>query len=184
MKRTHMKRTIWILLALTLLFTAGCAAKQTPDAEETPAITAPGQTDVTLTLPLGVRDGITKELPAFTAGFSAADGAPLTFTAASADQAVAEGVLNDDGTLFVIARGAGTAKLTVTADNGKGGTASATVSVTVRDARRTVAMILIGVIAVVLLILFGRPAKKKEEPAEEPSEAEQIHENQPERSST
>jgi hypothetical protein len=171
-----MKRTILILLALTLLFAAGCAAKQTPDAPEAQAITAPGQKDVTVTLPLGVRDGMTEELKAYTAGFSAADGAPLTFTVGSEDVSVAEGVLNEDGTLYVIARGPGKAKLTVTAENEKGEIASSTVSVTVRDARRTVAMILIGVIAVALLILFGKPVKKKEEPAveaEQPTERSQ-----------
>ena len=174
-----MKRTGWILLAALLLLTAGCAAKQTPETPAVQAIAAPGQKDVTITLPLGVHDGVTEELSAYTAGFSAADGAPLTFTVDTGDASVAEGVLNDDGTLFVIARGAGKAKLTVTAANETGGTASSTVSVTVRDARRTVAMILIGVIAVVLLILFGKPVKKKEEPV---PEEEQTTGAKPERS--
>ena len=174
-----MTRTGLILLAALLLFTAGCAAKQSPETSETSAITAPGQRSVTMTLPLGVRDGMTEALPAYTAGFSGADGSPLTFSVGSEDESVAEGALSEDGTLYVIARGAGTAKLTVTAENEAGETASATVSVTVRDARRTVAMILIGVIAVVLLILFGKPVKKKEEPA---PEAEQTTGSQSERS--
>jgi len=171
-----MKQTMGILLLLCLLITAGCAAKQNPETPETPAIAAPGQTDVTLTLPLGVRDGITKELNAYTAGFAAADGVPLTFSVESGDGAVAEGVLNETGTLFVIARGAGTAKLTVTATNAAGESASSIVSVTVRDARRTLATILIGVIAVVLLILFGTPVKKKTEPEASVPEADAASE--------
>ena len=177
-----MKRTGLFLLALCLLITAGCAAKQDEERPETPAITAPGQKDVTITLPLGVRDGMTEALAAYTAGFAAADGSALTFAVESADESVAAGVLDEDGTLFVIARGAGTAKLTVTAETETGETAASTVSVTVHDARRTAVTILIGVIAVSLLILFGKPLKKKEEPASEPSEAEPADETQTERS--
>ena len=73
---------------------------------------------------------------------AAQDGATLTFTAASGDPSVAEGVLKD-GTLYVIARGAGETKLTVTARTEAGEEAAATVSVKVRDARRMLVLIVL-----------------------------------------
>ena len=97
----------------------------------------------------------------------------------SADADIAEGVLEDDGTLLVIAHGAGETKLTVTATAG-GEQAAATVSVKVRDARRTLILCIAGALIVVLLILLGRPVKKAPAKSEEaPTVAAEPEETTP-----
>lgn len=167
-----MKRILTVLTVLLLLITLGCAAKNAP-AKEAPAVTAPQETKITLRLPLGLRDGVLKTVPNYTAGFFAADGKPLRFTAASADPTVADCILRDDGTLYVIGRGPGETKLTITAGNASGNAAS-TVSVTVRDARRMLALLVLGALSAAFLILLGKPVDKKPEEAtaaEEPDEA-------------
>ena len=110
-----MKRWITLLLVCLLLTALACAETQTAEPSPVPAIAAPGERDVKLTLPLGNRSDVATALTAYTAGFSAADDRKLSFTVQSSDETVAEGVLRDDGTLFVIAHGAGEAKLTVSA---------------------------------------------------------------------
>jgi hypothetical protein len=154
-----MKRRIILILFAALLLTA-CAAKTDPVPAEAPKIIAPAETELSLRLPLGLRDDIARSIPAFAAGFSAAEGVgPLRFAVESADASVAEGMLEDDGTLLVIAHGAGETKLTVTAAAGSEH-AAATVSVKVRDARRTLILCIAGALTVVLLILLGKPVKK------------------------
>ena len=161
-----MKR-IWIVLAACLLCMSFACTKEAP-APETPAVTVPETVELKLTLPLGTRDGVAKALPAFTAGFASVDGKALTFSAASADPAVAECVLRDDGTLYVIAHATGETTLTVTAKTAAGEQNAATVSVTVRDARRMLVLILAGVLSVALLIFVGKPSAQK--PAEAPAD--------------
>ena len=101
-----MKRRIILILFAALLLCA-CASKTEPEAVEPPKITAPAETELSLRLPLGLRDSVAKAIPAFTDGFAAAEGtAPLTFAVESADASVAEGVLEADGTLYVIAHAA------------------------------------------------------------------------------
>lgn len=165
-----MKRILILLAACLFCLSLACAKTPAPAAEPAPKVTVPETSDVTLTLPLGTRDGIAKSVPAFTSGFSAG-GEALTFAIASSDPTVAEGILRDDGTLYVIAHGTGETKLTVTARTVSGEENAAVVSVTVRDARRMLALIVLGVLAVALLILLGKPsAKKPEKPAEAPEE--------------
>ena len=62
--------------------------------------------------------------------FTDADGDNLTFTATSSDPAVAEATIND-GILTIRALTKGTVTVTVTANDGRGGTAEATVQVNV-----------------------------------------------------
>lgn len=172
-----MKR-VWILCAVLLLcLTLACAAKPETVEQKPENVTAPHELELKLTLPLGRRNEAAKTLPAYTAGFAAKDGTALTFTAASGDPSIAEGVLKD-GTLYVIARGAGETKLTVTARTEAGEEAAATVSVKVRDARRMLVLIVLGALSVALLILIGKPAAKKPEQAEaaEPAENEEPEE--------
>ncbi len=159
-----MKRWITLLLVCLLLTALACAETQTAsEPSPVPAVIAPGERDVKLTLPLGNRSDVATALTAYTAGFSAAVGKKLSFTVQSSDETIAEGVLRDDGTLFVIAHGAGEAKLTVSAATAAGERADATVSVKVSDARRTLVLIVIGGLAVLLLVLLGRPVKKEPE---------------------
>lgn len=158
-----MKRWMLLLTACLLLFSLACAKTQEAEPEPVPAVTAPGEREVKLTLPLGNRNDVATSLSGYTDGFSAAGGKALRFTVQSGDADVAEGILRDDGTLYVIAHGAGEAKLTVTAETGSGEKAEATVSVSVRDARRTLVLIVAGVLAVALLILLGMPVKKEPE---------------------
>ena len=159
-----MKRWITLLLVCLLLTALACADTQTAsEPQPVPAVTAPGERDVKLTLPLGNRSDVAASLAAYTADFSAADGKALFFSVQSSDEAVAEGLLKDDGTLFVIAHGAGEAKLTVSAATAAGERADATVSVKVSDARRTLVLIVIGALAVLLLVLLGKPVKKEPE---------------------
>lgn len=163
-----MKRMILLLAACLLCLPLACAKDAAPAPEPASKVTVPETPDVTLTLPLGTRDGIAKSLPAYTAGFSS-KGEALTFTVVSSDPTVAEGVLKDDGTLYVIAHGTGETKLTVSARTASGDENAAVVSVTVRDARRMLALIVLGVLSVALLSLLGKPsAKKPEKPAETP----------------
>ncbi len=174
-----MKR-VWILCAVLLLcLTLACAAKPETVEQKPENVTAPHELELKLTLPLGRRNEAAKTLPAYTAGFAAKDGAALTFTAASGDPSVAEGVLKD-GTLYVIARGAGETKLTVTARTEAGEEAAATVSVKVRDARRMLVLIVLGALSVALLILLGRPAAKKPDAPTEASKEEPAAEKEPE----
>ncbi len=161
------RRMILVLLAALLLL--ACASKTEPEPTETPKITAPAGTEVSLKLPLGQRDDVAKAIPHFADGFSAAEGAgALHFAVESADADVAEGVLDNDGTLYVLAHAAGETKLTVTATAGDE-QAAATVSVKVRDSRRTLALIVAGVLAVALLVLLGKPVKKTPAAAEQAS---------------
>lgn len=168
-----MKRTLLILAACILLCASLACVKMPAELPETPAVTVPDALDLTLTLPLGVREDAAKTLPGYAAGFSAADGEALTLTAASSDPTVAECVLKDDGTLYVIAHGVGEAKLTVTARTASQKENAATVSVTVRDARRMLVLIVLGVLSVALLVLLGKPNGKQPEPEapEAPEEA-------------
>ena len=169
-----MKKRFCILFILCLLcLSFACAKKAEPKPEPAPAVTAPAEAEVTLRLPLGARSDVAEALPAYAAGFRAANGEALTFAVGGGDARVAEGILREDGTLYVIAHGTGETKLTVTAKTASGEQASASVSVTVRDARRTLALIVLGALVVALLALFGRPVKKNPEtPAEEASAAE------------
>ena len=179
-----MKRALTLCAALLLMLTLACTAKTGSALPEPDPVSVPNDPELRLSLPLGARDGAAKPIPAYTAGFRAKDGGALTFTVLSADPAIAEGLLRDDGTLYVIAHGAGETKLTVTARTEAGEEAAATVSVTVRDARRMLALIVLGVLSVALLILIGKPSEKKpgqaeaEEPAadEEPKEPTVIFE--------
>ena len=178
-----MKRLLLILAACLLLLTLACAKAPASEPEETPAVSVPETIDVKLTLPLGTRDDVTKALPAYTAGFSARSGDALTFSVSSADPAVAEAILSDDGTLFVIAHGTGETKLSVKATTASGKEAASTVSVTVRDARRMLVLITLGVLSAVLLALLGKPSAKKPEPVPAAAEAPDNTENdKPERS--
>ena len=173
-----MKR-VWILCAVLLLcLTLACAAKPETVEQKPENVTAPHELELELTLPLGRRNEAAKTLPAYTAGFAAKDGAALTFTAASGDPSVAEGVLKD-GTLYVIARGAGETKLTVTARTEVGEQVSSVVNVKVTDARRTIALIVLGALSVALLILIGKPAAKKPEQAEAAEPAENGEPEEP-----
>ena len=155
-----MKRlSILILIACMLCMTLACA-KQSAEPEPVPAVTAPGEREVKLTLPLSSRSDVAESLSGYAAEFAAASGAALLYSVRSSDETVATGVLGDDGTLYVIAHGVGDAKLTVIAATLTGEQGTATVSVKVFDARRTLALIVLGVLAVALLILFGKPVRK------------------------
>lgn len=174
-----MKRLLMLFLACFLLTALACAAKQDAAPQPAPAVTVPQETEVKLTLPLGTRDGVARTLSAYTAGFAAENGDSLTFSVVSGDTGVAEGVLKDDGTLYVIARGTGETKLTVTAKTASGKEGAATVSVTVRDARRMLVLILLGVLSVTLLVLLGKPsAPKKPDAAKEPEPNENPERSQ------
>lgn len=161
-----MKRLLIVLAVCMLCLPLACTTEPAP-ASEAPAVTVPDALDLRLTLPLGTRDGVIKTIPAYTAGFSAG-GEALTFTVASSDPTVAEGILRDNGTLYVIARGTGETRLSVNAATASQKEGTATVSVKVTDARRMLVLIVLGVLSVALLILLGKPAAKK--PAEAPEE--------------
>ena len=186
-----MKRVLLILAACLLLCLPLACAQKPAETPEAPAVTVPETLELTLTLPLGARDDVTRTIPSYAAGFSAKGGEALTLTVISGDPAVAEGVLADNGTLYVIAHGLGETKLTVNAVTASGEENASVVSVTVRDARRTLALIVLGVLAVTLLVLLGKPAAKKSEPAPvEPEETpdpvvifEEEPKNDPEKSS-
>lgn len=166
-----MKRVLLIMAACLLLCLPLACAKTSEEAPEAPAVTVPETLDLTLTLPLGARDDVTKTIPAYAAGFSAKGGEALTLTLANGDPTVAEGVLHENGTLYVIAHGVGETKITVNAVTASQEENASVVSVTVRDARRTLALIVLGVLAVALSVLFGKPSAKKPDPApEEPEE--------------
>ena len=170
-----MKRILFACAVLLLCLTVACAAKPETEQAEPKTVTAPGEIDLTLTLPLGARDGVAKALPGYTAGFSAQNSEALRLSAVSGDPSVADCALKDDGTLYVIARGAGETKLSVTAATDSGEQATATVSVTVRDGRRMLALILLGTLGVTLLALLGKPSgepAKQTEP--EPAEPEET----------
>ena len=154
-----MKRIAGFLLIL-LLALLGCAAPEQP-VEDPTAVLAPEPCDVTLTLPLRRNGETSTALKAFTAGFADPKGMPMTFRATSADTDVAICALSDDGTLFISAAGIGETVLTVTGFASDGRSADTTVGVNVTDARRTVALIVLGVLVVALLILFGRPVRKE-----------------------
>ena len=178
-----MKR-ILILFAVCLLLCLPLAcAKKTAETPAAPAVTVPETVELTLTLPLGSRDGVLKQLPAYTAGFRAMDGGTLTFAVSSADPSVAEGILKDDGTLYVIAHGTGETKLSVTAVTVSGEENAATVSVNVRDARRALVMIVLGILSVALLVLLGKPSAKKPDEVPEPEETPEPAPTGPEETS-
>ena len=168
-----MKRFVLLLAACLFCLSLACAKAPATAPEPASAVSVPETRDVTLTLPLGVRDDVAKSLPAYTAGFSA-KGEALTFSIVSSDPTVAEGILKDDGTLYVIAHGTGESKLTVSARTASGDENAAVVSVTVCDARRMLALIVLGVLSAALLVLFGKPsAKKPEKPAETPEKTQE-----------
>ena len=158
-----MKRILIVFAACLLLCLPLACVKTPAEAAEPPAVSVPETLELTLTLPLGARDAVTKTIPSYAAGFSAKDGEALTLSVASADPSVAECVLHENGTLYVIARGVGETKVTVTAVTASGEENAATVSVKVTDARRTLALIVLGVLAVALLVLLGKPSAKKPE---------------------
>jgi hypothetical protein len=158
-----MKRLTILILTVCLLCTALACAGRSAEPEPAPAVRVPGERDVQLTLPLSHRGDVTEALSGYTAGFAAASGEPLLFTVDSSDERVATGLLAEDGTLYVIAHGAGEAKLTVTAAALSGETGTATVSVKTSDARRTLVLIVLGVLSVAFLILLGKPVKKEPE---------------------
>lgn len=160
-----MKRFPAILL-ICLLFAALACAKA-PAPAEAPAASVPETADVKLTLPIGTRNDVLKTLPAYTAGFTTESGETPAFSVVSADPSVAEGLLKDDGALCVIAHGTGETKLTVTAKTASGEEHASTVSVTVRDARRMLVLIVLGVLSVALLVFLGKPSasKTRETPA-------------------
>ncbi len=169
-----MKRILTILAACILLLASlACAKAPAAEPETAPAVTVPETLELSLTLPLGARDDVARTLPAYTDGFSAKDDVPLRFSVVSSDPGVAEGMLAANGTLYVIAHGVGETKLTVTAKTASGEQNAATVSVKVRDARRTLVLIVLGVLCVTLLVLLGRPAAKKPAP-EEPASPEET----------
>ena len=169
-----MKRTIaWMLLLLCLAL-LGCTAQE-PETRELIAVSAPGEQDVTVTLPLFRRDDATKLLKNYTDGFVSGSGKLLTFSTETENPAVALSSLFADGTLCILGVKEGKTTVTVTAINETGESATARVNVTVQSARRMAALIVLGVLVVVLLILFGQPNKKKSAPEaveapEEPKE--------------
>ena len=155
-----------MILAVCLLFCLPLACVNTPaETPEAPAVTVPETLELTLTLPLGARDDVTRSIPSYAAGFSAKGGEALTLDLVNGDPTVAEGVLAENGTLYVIAHGVGETKITVNAVTMSQEGNASVVSVTVRDARRTLALIVLGVLAVALLVLLGKPSAKKPEPA-------------------
>ena len=92
----------------------------------------------TVSVPIGdatiVKESGTKTV-SFTGVFSDADGDSLTITAVSDDQSIATAIVGFDHTsLTVTAQARGTATITVTADDGRGGTVSDTFTVTVKAA--------------------------------------------------
>lgn len=160
-----MKRVLMIL-AVCLLLCLPLACAQTPaETPEAPAVTVPETLELTLTLPLGARDDVTRSIPSYAAGFSAKGGEALTLSVVNGDPTVAEGVLAENGTLYVIAHGVGETKITVNAVTASQEENASVVSVTVRDARRMLALIVLGVLSVALLVLLGKPAAKKPAPA-------------------
>ncbi len=167
-----MKKCFMILLFLCLPILLACKQQPASEPEAKPAVTVPAECEVKLRLPLGSRSDVAEAIPAYTAGFQAIDGTPMHFTVSNGDTHVAEGVLKEDGTLYVIAHGTGETKLTVIAVTASGEQGSAAVSVKVTDARRTLALIALGVLAVVLLVLLGKPAAKKPEAQKEPAAPE------------
>lgn len=175
-----MKRMKAIVLLALLLALFGCAAPEQP-AEDPTAIIAPEARDVRLTLPLARRGETSTALQTYAEGFSDPKGMTMTFRCESADTNVAICALSDDGTLFISAAGVGETALTVTGFAADGRAASALVNVRVTDARRIVALIVLGVLVVALLILFGKPVKPEPEPTETPEPEEP--ETQSERSS-
>ncbi|MBQ6235178.1 MAG: hypothetical protein IJK54_04610 [Clostridia bacterium] len=166
-----MKRLLLLLAACLLCLPLACA-KTPAETPEPPAVTVPETLELTLTLPLGARDDVTRTIPSYAAGFSVKGGEALTLDLTNGDPTVAEGVLHENGTLYVIAHGVGETKITVNALTASGEENASVVSVTVRDARRTLALIVLGVLAVALLVLLGKPTAKKpeEEAAPEPEE--------------
>ena len=167
-----MKRIVFALAACLLLCLPLACAQTPAETPEPPAVTVPETLELTLTLPLGARDDVTRTIPAYAAGFSAKGGEALILSVASADPTVAEGVLAENGTLYVIAHGVGETKITVNAVTASREENASVISVTVRDARRTLALIVLGVLAVALLVLLGKPSAKKPEPETPPEPKE------------
>ena len=166
-----MKRAIvWIILLMFCAAALACAANG-PDPAEPVAVRAPAERDVSLWLPLGGRGDVTKLLKQYAGGFVSGNGKLLTFSADSADPAVALASLFEDGTLCILAVREGKTTVTVTAVSETGESAAGRINVTVHDARRVAVLILVGVLAVVLLILFGKPAKNMQKPEEQPADA-------------
>lgn len=191
-----MKRTIPICILLLLgVILLACAAQE-PETRELIAVSAPGEQDVTLLLPLTSGRDATKLLKGYTDGFVSGSGKLLTFTTETENPEVALSSLFEDGTLCILAEKEGKTTVLVTAINETGEEAIGRVNVTVKSSRRVGALILLGVLAVTLFILFGKPNAKKAEPQPEPEqtameeqpesapqEAEQTYEILPERSS-
>ena len=167
-----MKRIVFALAACLLLCLPLACAETPAETPEPSAVTVPETLELTLTLPLGARDDVTRSIPSYAAGFSAQGGELLALTVVNGDPTVAEGVLAENGTLYVIAHGVGETKITVNAVTASREENASVVSVTVRDARRTLALIVLGVLAVALLALLGKPAAKQPEPEPSPEPAE------------
>lgn len=178
-----MKRTILFLTVLMLcaaLF--ACAAKESEPAEPV-VVSAPGECDVSLMLPLGVQSDTTKLLKGYTDGFVSGSGKLLTFTTETGNPDVALSSLFEDGTLCILAVREGKTTVTVTAVCETGESAVGRINVTVTNARRILVLALTGALLVILLIVFGQPTKKKpgpeagpEEPKAEPTEAPETEE--------
>ena len=172
MKRTFLL-CILLLLCLPLI---GCAAAE-PETRESLVVSAPGEQDVTLTLPLVRRNDATVLLKGYTDGFISGSGRLLTFSTETENPTVALSSLFEDGTLCILAAGEGKTTVTVTAIAETGESATGRINVTVRSARRIAALLVVGLLAVVLLILFGKPNKQKA-PAEPAPESEEPNERQ------
>ena len=139
-----MKRAIvWILLLMFCAAAFACAANG-PDPAEPVAVRAPAERDVSLWLPLGGRGDVTKLLKQYAGGFVSGNGKLLTFSADSADPAVALASLFEDGTLCILAVREGKTTVTVTAVSETGESAEGRINVTVHDARRVAVLILVG----------------------------------------
>lgn len=176
-----MKRTIQLFILLLMCAALlACAAKEA-ETREMVAVSAPNEQDVTLTLPIGRRTDVTKLLKGYTDGFVSGSGKLLTFTAETENPEIALPSLFADGTLCILGVKEGKTTVTVTAISETGESATGKINVTVNSARRMAALILIGVIAVVLFILFGQPNKQKPAPqqAEEPNETPQAPAEEP-----
>lgn len=167
-----MKRTILLLIVLMLcavLF--ACAAKE-PEPAEPVVVSAPEECDISLMLPLGARTDVTKLLKGYTDGFVSGSGKLLTFTTETENPDVALSSMFEDGTLCILAVREGKTTVTVTAVCETGESAVGRINVTVNNARRILVLAVTGALIVILLIVFGQPAKKKTEPEAEPEETQ------------
>ena len=177
-----MKRAIMIGTLLLCALLLACAAPlPDPDASAV-VVSAPKETDVTLTLPLRKKGDTTTVLDGYTDGFVSGSGKLLTFSTETEDPTVALSSLFEDGSLCILALHEGKTVIRVTAVSETGESATARVNVTVKNARRIAVLLVVGVLAVALFILFGQPNKKRPEPEAIPKETETTEETPSERS--